>query len=61
LGESLGEAFCGVWLWAEANYAELGRRRAAYLERMAISNQIRPDPPVEIASANPKRGRIPRA
>jgi DNA-binding HxlR family transcriptional regulator len=23
LGETLGEAFCGVWLWAEANYAKL--------------------------------------
>lgn len=34
LGESLGHAFCGVWEWAEANYAELERARAAYRRRM---------------------------
>jgi DNA-binding HxlR family transcriptional regulator len=36
LGESLGAAFCGVWLWAEANYAELERQRAAYRQKMGI-------------------------
>jgi DNA-binding HxlR family transcriptional regulator len=29
LGESLGEAFCGVWLWAEKHQEELARRRAS--------------------------------
>jgi DNA-binding HxlR family transcriptional regulator len=36
LGESLGEAFCGVWEWAEKNHAELARQRAAYRKRMGI-------------------------
>ena len=36
LGESLAQAFCGVWTWAEANYAELKRRRAAYRKRMGL-------------------------
>jgi DNA-binding HxlR family transcriptional regulator len=38
LGESLGAAFCGVWQWAEANYAELERHRAAYRKRMGIES-----------------------
>lgn len=29
LGESLGAAFCGVWLWAERHQEELARRRAS--------------------------------
>lgn len=29
LGESLGAAFCGVWLWAERHQDELARRRAS--------------------------------
>jgi DNA-binding HxlR family transcriptional regulator len=29
LGASLGEAFCGVWLWAEKHHAEVARHRAA--------------------------------
>ena len=36
LGLSLGQAFCGVWTWAEANYEELARQRAAYRERMRL-------------------------
>jgi DNA-binding HxlR family transcriptional regulator len=36
LGESLGAAFCGVWEWAEKNYSELSRQRAAYRERMGL-------------------------
>ena len=36
LGESLGEAFCGVWEWAEKNHAELQRQRAAYRKRMGM-------------------------
>jgi hypothetical protein len=57
LGESLSEAFCGVWLWAEANYAELERQRAAYLKRMTVSDQVRPDPPVANASVIAKSER----
>ncbi|WP_420236159.1 winged helix-turn-helix transcriptional regulator [Telmatobacter bradus] len=38
LGESLGAAFCGVWEWAETNYAELERQRAAYRKRMGIES-----------------------
>ena len=30
LGESLGEALCGVWLWVEAHHAEVERARQAY-------------------------------
>jgi DNA-binding HxlR family transcriptional regulator len=30
LGESLGEAFCGVWLWAEANLDAVGVARAGF-------------------------------
>jgi DNA-binding HxlR family transcriptional regulator len=30
LGHSLGEAFCGVWLWAEKNYDAVERARAEF-------------------------------
>ncbi|PKB19457.1 HxlR family transcriptional regulator [Novosphingobium kunmingense] len=30
LGHSLGEAFCGVWHWAEANLAAVQRSRSAF-------------------------------
>jgi DNA-binding HxlR family transcriptional regulator len=30
LGNTLGEAFCGVWIWAEKHYAEIERARAAF-------------------------------
>jgi len=30
LGLGLGEAFCGVWLWAEANMAQIERARAEF-------------------------------
>jgi DNA-binding HxlR family transcriptional regulator len=36
LGESLGEAFCGVWEWVEKNHKELERQRAAYRKRMVL-------------------------
>lgn len=38
LGESLGQAFCGVWEWAETHYAELQRQRAAYRQRMGLES-----------------------
>ena len=34
LGHSLGEAFCGVWIWAEAHGEEIARARAAFKGRM---------------------------
>jgi DNA-binding HxlR family transcriptional regulator len=30
LGRSLGEAFCGVWTWAEANLAAVAAARAEF-------------------------------
>jgi DNA-binding HxlR family transcriptional regulator len=30
LGHSLGEAFCGVWIWAERHGEEIERARAAF-------------------------------
>ncbi len=30
LGLELGEAFCGVWTWAERNLARIGAARAAF-------------------------------
>ena len=30
LGRSLGEAFCGVWIWAEAHGEEIERAREAF-------------------------------
>ena len=35
LGASLAAAFCSVWLWAEANFAEVHLQRAAYRARNA--------------------------
>ncbi|WP_428630434.1 winged helix-turn-helix transcriptional regulator [Sphingopyxis sp.] len=33
LGRSLGEAFCGVWLWAEAHLAAVEAARTAFDDR----------------------------
>jgi DNA-binding HxlR family transcriptional regulator len=33
LGESLGEAFCGVWIWAEKSLARIERSRTAFDKR----------------------------
>jgi DNA-binding HxlR family transcriptional regulator len=33
LGHTLGEAFCGVWLWAEANHAQVAAAREAFRRR----------------------------
>jgi DNA-binding HxlR family transcriptional regulator len=30
LGQSLGAAFCGVWIWAETHHAEIERARRAF-------------------------------
>lgn len=37
LGESLGAAFCSVWIWAETHHEELQRQRAAYRKRMGLT------------------------
>ena len=34
LGRSLGEAFCGVWIWAERRGREIERARVAFKERV---------------------------
>jgi DNA-binding HxlR family transcriptional regulator len=33
LGRSLGAAFCGVWIWAEAHHDEITRARRAFREQ----------------------------
>ena len=33
LGRSLGEAFCGVWIWVERHGEEIARARAAFERR----------------------------
>ena len=33
LGHSLGEAFCGVWMWAEKHHAEIEASRRTFTER----------------------------
>jgi len=34
LGRSLGEAFCGVWIWAARHGGEIERARAAFKDRV---------------------------
>ncbi|WP_353073576.1 winged helix-turn-helix transcriptional regulator [Tunturiibacter gelidoferens] len=38
LGSSLGEAFCGVWIWAEKHGEEIERARVAF-EKNAVERQ----------------------
>jgi DNA-binding HxlR family transcriptional regulator len=38
LGSSLGDAFCGVWHWAENHYKEVAKNRAQHQKRMAERN-----------------------
>jgi DNA-binding HxlR family transcriptional regulator len=38
LGESLGAAFCGVWIWAETHHAEIQRAREAFAARQVRSS-----------------------
>ena len=42
LGHSLGEAFCGVWIWAERNRKAVMRARETFQARAAQAH--RPDP-----------------
>lgn len=41
LGESLGEAFCGVWIWAETHHAEIQRARQAFAAAMQARSAAR--------------------
>jgi DNA-binding HxlR family transcriptional regulator len=36
LGRSLSAAFCGVWLWAEANHTQVAAAREAFKRREAL-------------------------
>ena len=36
LVHSLGAAFCGVWIWAEAHHDEITRARRAFRERASV-------------------------
>jgi DNA-binding HxlR family transcriptional regulator len=36
LGRSLGAAFCGVWIWAEAHHDEIARARQAFREQATL-------------------------
>ncbi|HLH05243.1 MAG TPA: helix-turn-helix domain-containing protein [Bryobacteraceae bacterium] len=36
IGRSLGEAFCGVWLWAEKNLKKIEKSRAKFDQRAAV-------------------------
>jgi hypothetical protein len=33
LGHSLGEAFCGVWIWVEEHSDKIERARVAFKDR----------------------------
>jgi DNA-binding HxlR family transcriptional regulator len=35
IGRSLGEAFCGVWLWAEKHYDAVEKSRAAFTHKLS--------------------------
>ena len=38
LGRSLGEAFCGVWIWAEKHYDEIARARQQFQKQAQKSH-----------------------
>ena len=42
LGESLAASFCGVWQWAEKNYAEGQRHRARYRRKLGLAPEVTP-------------------
>jgi len=50
LGHSLGQAFCGVWIWAEQNYDAVEQARAAF---RASSAATRNHPAHPAAHAQP--------
>lgn len=41
LGESLSEAFCGVWIWAETHHDEIKRARQAFARDGSYSSKRR--------------------
>jgi DNA-binding HxlR family transcriptional regulator len=38
LGEALGEAVCGIWIWVEKHLNDVERSRQAYDRKKAISD-----------------------
>ena len=42
LGQGLGEAFCGVWLWAEANLEKVEGARSQFDARAQTSGRLTP-------------------
>ena len=55
LGESLGEAFCGVWIWAETHHAEIQRARQAFAAAMQARSAA-PSPETSEALKSPISG-----
>ncbi|EAQ81879.1 winged helix-turn-helix transcriptional regulator [Blastopirellula marina] len=39
LGESLGEAFCGVWIWAERHWEEIEASLAAFAAKKMLKEK----------------------
>src|ERR1700760_2191111 len=56
LGGSLGEAFCGVWKWAEKNYARVEAARQEFTRKNPRGRSAAPKTP-PTASAQPRRNR----
>jgi Predicted transcriptional regulators len=42
LGLSLGAAFCGVWIWAEQNLADIERARNGFDQRRKRTRKLQP-------------------
>ncbi|MES2258131.1 MAG: helix-turn-helix domain-containing protein [Pseudomonadota bacterium] len=43
LGDSLGAAFCGVWIWAETHHAEIEHARENFERRSSTADGAAPD------------------
>ena len=41
LGLGLSKAFCGVWIWAEANFDKIEQARSDYAKRVAVQDSSR--------------------
>jgi DNA-binding HxlR family transcriptional regulator len=42
LGQSLGEAFCGVWIWAEQHREEIDKARTRFRQSQGRKTEPRP-------------------
>lgn len=40
MGSSLGEAFCGVWIWAEKNLKKIEKSRAKFDQRSIKNSEL---------------------